>query len=91
MEISTVELRGRMMVLELIVPIALTHIAALAPDPVHFIRTFMANAEDMIGRITAAPTPDEQEIAKHAQAAFDDLSDAMEQHLAQRSRPAGHG
>jgi len=78
MEITNAELRGRMMVLELLLPVALTHLATLAPDPAQFIRAFMANAEAMIERAaTAAP----KEAGDAARGAFDELSDAIAAHL----------
>lgn len=91
MEISNAELRGRMMVLELLLPMAMTRLATLAPDPDQFIRSFMANAEDMIERAAADAPPDERDAAQFARDAFDELSNAMQQHLAQRASPDGRG
>jgi hypothetical protein len=91
MDVTNAEMRGRLMVVELLVPLALGHMATLAPDPGHFIRAFMANAEDMIERAIESATESDQEAADHARAAFGELSDAMEQHLAQRARPLAKG
>ena len=91
MQISNAELRGRLMVLELLLPIVLTRAAEISGDPSAFISGVMANTQAMLDRAAAAAAPDEAEVAQYALGAFDELSDAMAQHLAQRSHPAGRG
>lgn len=88
MEISNAELRGRLFLMELILPIALTHIAGLSADPSAFIRNFMAQAQDMIERAAAAE-PEEREVTEFARAAFEELGDAMDNYLAQQSHKPG--
>lgn len=87
MEITNVELRGRLMVMELLLPLALTRLAHLSGDAAGFIHGVMANAEDMIERATATAQPDEQQAAQFARAAFNELSDAMQEHLAHLAKP----
>lgn len=79
------ELRGRLVALETLVAVMLSRLAELAPDPVATIGAVMANTEDLIEEGAKAAGADHAEAARFARAAFDALSDALQQHIAQRS------
>lgn len=71
------ELRGRLQMLETLVGVMLSQIAARLPDPARAIRDVMENAEAMIEIAARQAADDEKRAAEFAQAAFDQLSGAM--------------
>jgi hypothetical protein len=82
------ELRGRMVALETLLGVTIARLAEIAPDPDAMIVAIMANTEDMLARAQQEAGEEHAAAAQFARAAFDALGDALQQHLAQRSKGA---
>jgi hypothetical protein len=86
MDDTEAELRGRIVMQESLLAAMLTQLAERTPDPAATIGAIMANAEDLITAAGRAAAGADTHAAQYAQSAFGEFSDAIEQHLARRSK-----
>lgn len=85
------ELRGRLAMLETLLSVTIAQLAARLDRPDEAIAAIMANAEAMLQIAREQADPDDRRAADYAQAAFDQIGDAMERHLLARAPVSGCG
>lgn len=89
MDDTEAELRGRIAMVETMLGVTLTHVAALTDRPDVIIRDVMANTEAMLDQALKAAPPEEKRAAEYAQAAFEAIGTAMLAHLTKHAPAQG--